>query len=71
VDPGTPVADCYSARFSSCALFFVNTPASLWMRFNMGHANDAKLFRYFAQRLPALRRVQAPDLARRDSGALN
>jgi DNA-binding transcriptional MocR family regulator len=42
------------------SLFFVNTPESPWMRFNLGHANDARLFKYLGDRLPKLQRIQAP-----------
>lgn len=43
------------------SLFFVNTPQSPWLRFNMAYANDRRLFQYFSERLPALRNVGASD----------
>jgi DNA-binding transcriptional MocR family regulator len=39
------------------SLFFVNAPETNWMRFNMGWANDKRLFQYFAERLPLLRKA--------------
>ncbi|MBX9632910.1 MAG: PLP-dependent aminotransferase family protein [Burkholderiales bacterium] len=42
------------------SLFFVNTPQSPWMRFNMGYTNDRRLFQYLSERMPALRRSGTP-----------
>jgi len=43
------------------SLFFVNAPESPWMRFNMGWANDKRLFKYFAERLPVLHEMTASE----------
>jgi DNA-binding transcriptional MocR family regulator len=46
------------------SLFFVNAPESPWMRFNMGWANDKRLFQYFGQRLPILQQLGTTDFQR-------
>ena len=46
------------------SLFFVNVPETQWMRFNMGWANDKRLFQYLAQRLPVLQKAADPEFHR-------